>query len=61
MEPQTTDAATSRGDAGRDRAGDQTPPAVDLARLADKVYRLLREELRLERVRGGVGPSRGRS
>ena len=25
---------------------------IDIARLADKVYRLMREELRLERARG---------
>jgi hypothetical protein len=60
MDARTTDAAASHGAAQPDQAGGQAPPAVDVAQLAEKVYRLLREELRLERVREGVVPSRGR-
>lgn len=31
--------------------------AVDIERLADRVYRLMRAELRLERARGGTEQS----
>jgi hypothetical protein len=34
-------------------ATDQRAGAVDLERLADRVYRLMLDELRLERSRGG--------
>ena len=33
-------------------------PAVDMRKLADKVYRLMLEDLRLERARGGMTPRR---
>jgi hypothetical protein len=29
-----------------------TPPAIDIVQLAERVYRLMREDLRLERARG---------
>jgi hypothetical protein len=60
MSAETTDAAASRDAADADRADGQAPPAVDVAQLAEKVYRLLREELRLDRARGARGAARGR-
>lgn len=36
----------------------QQQPAIDLVRLAEKVYRLMLEDLRLERVRAGRGEGR---
>ena len=55
-----TDAADATpGDERRpaDGAG-PAPPAIDVARLAQKVYTLMRDELRLERARGAVVRSR---
>jgi hypothetical protein len=60
MEAQATDAAAPRGAADADHAGGQTSQAIDLAQLAEKVYRLLREELRLDKARGAANGSRGR-
>ncbi len=40
-------------------AAPAAPPAVDLNRLAELVYRLLREDIRLEQARSGRG-GRGR-
>lgn len=37
---------------------DEEAPPVDLQALADKLYRLLREELRLEKARGATTPRR---
>ena len=37
-----------------DRPHDGQPPVIDIARLAEKVYALMREELRLERARGST-------
>jgi hypothetical protein len=59
MDEPTADAAAPPGAADADRAGGQAP-AVDLAQLADKVYRLLREELRLDRARGAAATPRER-
>ena len=37
---------------------DEEAPPVDLQALADKLYRLLREELRLEKARGATATRR---
>jgi hypothetical protein len=37
-----------------EQAGDARAPEIDIARLAEKVYVLMREELRLERARGAT-------
>jgi hypothetical protein len=34
-------------------AAAQAAPAIDMAQLVDRVYRLMREDLRLEQARGG--------
>jgi hypothetical protein len=38
--------------------GPEAPPAVDLQRLADKVYRLMQAEARLSQSRGQRPPRR---
>jgi hypothetical protein len=43
-------AASSEHAAGDDGAGEA--PAIDVAALADRVYRLMCREVRLERARG---------
>ena len=40
--------------------GRPDPRTIDLEQLADKVYRLMRDELRLARARGERAPRRGR-
>lgn len=37
---------------------EQPEPPIDMQRLAEKVYRLLLEDLRLERARSGLPPAR---
>ena len=55
MDEHTTDDA--RGPA--DDPGRAEAPEIDLAQLAERVYRLLREEIRLERAREGRRMRRG--
>jgi hypothetical protein len=38
-------------------AGGALPRGVSVEALAERVYRLMREELRLERIRGGAEPA----
>jgi hypothetical protein len=50
----------SGAEAGTEREGADQPGAVDIVKLADKVQRLLIDELRLERARGAqLGRGRG--
>lgn len=50
MSDMLNQAASSTGDPQRT---EQPDPPIDMQRLAEKVYRLLLEDLRLERARSG--------
>jgi len=39
-------------------AAAQAAPAIDMVQLAERVYRLMREDLRLLQARGGHAPRR---
>ena len=41
-----------------DSAEQPQPPAIDIRQLADRVYRLMLEEIRLEQARGDRGVRR---
>ncbi len=43
----------------KDPAAPPASPAVDVEALAERVYRLMLEEARLERARSGESPRRG--
>ena len=55
MEQADTTAQPSAAPAA---AGAKAAPAIDMAQLVERVYRLMREDLRLEQARGARAPRR---
>ena len=60
MSDGTNDRAQRTADSAGGKAAAGEAPAIDIARLADKVFRLMQDELRLERARGAAAGRRRR-
>jgi hypothetical protein len=49
---------STAANSGSQQASSSVPPAIDVEALAQKVYQLMREEIRLSRARGDTRKTR---